>query len=144
MKFRTLIFVTVLTTAALLAIPVPLAAQAKKKASPQHHHYKVFDLGTFGGPNSYVQEELQVINSRGTVAGFGLLSDGEQRGFVLTPCDENHPGIEGCDYSLVEASATASVPARCVQPARDASGRMSPAPWRRSNRFHLPITEPKN
>src|SRR5215471_5730517 len=46
------------------------AAQKQPQAQQQKHsRYKVIDLGTFGGPNSYVQEELQVIKSQGTVAG---------------------------------------------------------------------------
>src|SRR6202022_3803029 len=34
-----------------------------------HVRYKLVDLGTFGGPNSVTQEELQVLNNRGMVAG---------------------------------------------------------------------------
>jgi hypothetical protein len=43
--------------------------------------------------------------------------------------------VEGCDYSVVEASAAPS-----VAPApRQASRRVSQAAfWRRNNRFHIP------
>jgi probable HAF family extracellular repeat protein len=95
------------------------------------------DLNTLIPPESplFLKEPVD-INDRGEIVGFGLLSDGEQRGFLLTPCDEKHPGVEGCDYSMVEAStATSAAPAP-----HEVSGHMSPppAPWLHNNRFRVP------
>jgi probable HAF family extracellular repeat protein len=39
--------------------------------------------------------EAEGINDRGQIAGFGHLSNGEHRGFLLTPCDEQHAN-DGC------------------------------------------------
>jgi uncharacterized membrane protein len=44
------------------------------------------------------------INNRGEIAGYGALSNGETHAFVLIPCDDDHPDVEGCDYSMVEAA----------------------------------------
>jgi len=42
--------------------------------APRHHRYKVLDLGTFGGPQSYVNipdtSYARVLNNRGMVAGW--------------------------------------------------------------------------
>jgi probable HAF family extracellular repeat protein len=46
------------------------------------------------------------INDRGEIAGQGVLSNGDSRVILLIPCDENHPDVEGCDYSLVETILT--------------------------------------
>jgi probable HAF family extracellular repeat protein len=48
------------------------------------------------------------INDRGEIALQGILSNGDLHAILLIPCDEDHLGIEGCDYSLVEAHSAAT------------------------------------
>ncbi|HEV2298864.1 MAG TPA: hypothetical protein VGR72_10140 [Candidatus Acidoferrales bacterium] len=48
------------------------------------------------------------INDSGEIVGQGVLSDGNSRVVLLIPCDDNHPNVEGCDYSLVNAAAAKS------------------------------------
>jgi probable HAF family extracellular repeat protein len=64
------------------------------------------DLNTLVPPGSGIQLTHSVsINDRGEISGDGVLPTGDHHAFVLVPCDENHPGVEGCDYSLVDATA---------------------------------------
>lgn len=68
MKSRKLICVAAITFT-VLAILLPLAA---REGHAQHHHYKLIDVGTFGGPNSSVDDGgaplSAVLNDRGAVA----------------------------------------------------------------------------
>jgi probable HAF family extracellular repeat protein len=66
------------------------------------------DLNTLVPPNSSIQlhEALQ-INNRGEIAGNGVDANGNNHAVLLIPCDDDHADVEGCDYSLVDASATA-------------------------------------
>jgi uncharacterized membrane protein len=54
-------------------------------------------------PGIDLSEAVQ-INDRGEIAAQGPDADGNNRAVLLIPCDQNHPGVVGCDYSLVDAN----------------------------------------
>jgi hypothetical protein len=90
MRSRTFMHTTAIALLALLAIPVHLAAQAQEEKEEQkskHHHYKLIELGTLGGPSSYLNAFVdglssiisvnspfysgaQLLNKRGILAGW--------------------------------------------------------------------------
>ena len=64
------------------------------------------DLNTLISPNSPFQLYwAPFIDDEGVIGAFGSLANGDSHTVLLIPCDENHPGVEGCDYSLVDAAA---------------------------------------
>jgi probable HAF family extracellular repeat protein len=77
---------------------------------------EIIDLNTVIPPNSaLILTRAFTINDRGEIGGLGVIGGiGEPPGcfadnvcghtFLLIPCDEGHPNIEGCDYSPVEES----------------------------------------
>jgi hypothetical protein len=101
------------------------------------------DLNALIGPaDASVQLNAAVgLNERGEIAVQGTLANGDQHAFLLIPCDEIHPGIDGCDYSMVEASAPTSTAPASREPAERVP---AVALWRRNHRFHFSAFDPKN
>jgi len=95
----------------------------------------IFDLNTLIPPGSALYLQItNAINDRGEIAGTGVDDSGNGHAFLLIPCDGNHPGVEGCDYGLVDASTAARITA-----SRDArSGTQRPLQSRRAHRYHIP------
>jgi probable HAF family extracellular repeat protein len=68
-------------------------------------------------PSSLYLTAPETINDRGEIAGVGLDLEGNQHAFLLIPCDNNHPDIEGCDYGLVDSAAAPHVRSPLLAPA---------------------------
>ena len=95
MKFRTWMRTTVVSLLAALVMPVSMTAQdnPSQNHTPKHHQYKLIDMGTFGGPASFVPGLEVSINPRGIAI---------MQGDTATPdpfypncfndCFVNHPG----------------------------------------------------
>ena len=96
----------------------------------------IVDLNTLISGNSQIFLYWSTfISDSGEIAAYGSLANGDTHAFLLIPCDDDHPDIEGCDYSLVDASA-----ATFVRPGlRPPSGDMAlPVRSHRNNRLRFP------
>jgi hypothetical protein len=63
------------------------------------------DLNALVPPSTpYYIFTTSFISDRGEIAAFGSPANGDMHALLLIPCDEEHPDVEGCDYSQVEAS----------------------------------------
>jgi probable HAF family extracellular repeat protein len=72
MKTRTWMWTTVVYLFATLAMSVGMAAQDNpaQDHKPKHHHYRLIEIGTFGGPSSSVPgPSVKLVNDRGTAIG---------------------------------------------------------------------------
>jgi hypothetical protein len=95
----------------------------------------IVDLNTLVPPGSGLQLfEAGQINDRGEISVKALDASGNNHTVLLIPCDKNHPGVEGCDYSLVDASTAA----QSAVPRSVPNGTLHPLHSRLSNRFHIP------
>jgi probable HAF family extracellular repeat protein len=92
------------------------------------------DLSTLFPPHPDLQlDHAFFINDRGEIAVRGVFSNGDTHSLVLIPCDENHPGVEGCDYNTVDAATLQQSAAPATQ--RPAAGNPRGVPAGMSNRF---------
>jgi probable HAF family extracellular repeat protein len=93
------------------------------------------DLNALIPPNPGIQlVEAVQINDRGEIAVEGMEANGDFHAVLLIPCDENHPGVHGCDYSMIHAeTAAAQSAARPYVPSTTQNLSRS----RRSNRYHM-------
>ena len=94
MKTRNFILAITVAVVTVLIIPTVLPAQddAAKAKKARHHHYKLIDIGTFGGPESYVNPAPVIgsqnqINARGTTVGGA--------GTAISTTSTNNPVICG-------------------------------------------------
>jgi len=95
------------------------------------------DLNTLVPPNSgLLLVEPGQINDRGEISVTASDTSGNNHVVLLIPCDGYHPGVEGCDYNLVEASDVASRPSPAVSGA--ASRTLPQSLMRRMNRYRFP------
>jgi uncharacterized membrane protein len=96
----------------------------------------IVDLNTLVPPGSGLQlVEAHQINDRGEIAIGAVDVNGNNHAVLLIPCDENHPGVEGCDYSMVDATRVAQSAASAYHPST-VPKRASHSRW--SNRYHMP------
>src|SRR5664279_5707157 len=71
MKPRTWMWKSVVSLFAALAMPIGMAAQniPLPNNQPKHHKYKLVDLGTLGGPNSFISPGSTVLTNGGSLVG---------------------------------------------------------------------------
>jgi probable HAF family extracellular repeat protein len=83
--------------------------------------------------------EATFINDSGEITAERVLSNGDQRAVLLIPCDDHHPGIEGCDYDEVEVTAEAPVRSAENAPASAAAStaKLSVAEMLKRSRFSM-------
>jgi probable HAF family extracellular repeat protein len=69
--YKSRMFATIIAIAlfAAMVLPVVSSAQEQNEERNEHHHYKLIDVGTFGGPSSFFSGPvLPILNNRGMFA----------------------------------------------------------------------------
>lgn len=70
----------------------------------------VVDLNTLLPPGSGLQLlEADQVNDLGEISVQGTDANGNNHVVLLIPCDDNHRGVEGCDYNMVDATTASQI-----------------------------------
>ena len=97
------------------------------------HGSPMVDLNALIVPGSgFFVPAGNTINDRGEISATAVSAAQDEHAVLLIPCDENHRGIEGCDYSMVDASAAPQNPG----PVPNATQHSTRS--RRTNRNRIP------
>jgi len=105
------------------------------KSLPKTHAFlwenggPMVDLNTLVPPGTELEWAGGVsINDRGEIDGDRRLPNGDIHAFLLIPCDEIHPNVEGCDYEPVETvNAVPLSAAESLQTSAASPAGLSPA-----------------
>jgi probable HAF family extracellular repeat protein len=103
-------------------------------------HGQMIDLNAFvPGSSNLTLTEATFINGSGEISAQGVFPNGDQHAVLLIPCDENHPNIEGCDYSPFDPATAAKPVAQKPATANQAFPeiRMKNNPMARRSAGHL-------
>jgi len=99
----------------------------------------MLDLNTFVPSGSGLAlTQGAFINDSGEILATGVLVNGDFRTVLLIPCDDHHPGVEGCDYDPLNpatltsrsSSPPISTAATPTAPRRPLTPRENLAAWR--------------
>ena len=84
-------------------LAVLLVAQDNQDPKHKHHHYKLVDIGTFGGPLSYLTTDSQVLTNYGSLVGWADTATPESNRFCYSPGDgfASH-GFQWHDSKLID------------------------------------------
>jgi probable HAF family extracellular repeat protein len=90
-----------MTLIATLAMPLPLAARDGRDHQQGHHHYKLIDIGAFGGPHSqFSVPSAKGLNNRGTTTGVADTSASDPTGFFDGYVDHAFVSKDGATTDL--------------------------------------------
>jgi probable HAF family extracellular repeat protein len=93
MKSRNFFLLSSMILGAAVATPFWLAAQeqrADQEQRKEHHRYKLIQIGTFGGPNSYFTFISKPLNTHGMAAGMADTPVAVNPPFCLVDCFLTH------------------------------------------------------
>jgi hypothetical protein len=91
MKSRMLTWITAITLVAVPAIPVLLAAQDQQRNQHKFHPYQFIDIGTFGGPASYINNDPSGDGgAAGILSPRGVFPPLPSRSTIFSAISESH------------------------------------------------------